>query len=107
MTGGRVVVLGKIGRNFAAGMSGGVAYIWDPTGNVDSRINMEMVELTLIETEEEAAELRSLIEDHYRHTRSALARRMLDDWATFCPQFLKVTPVEYKRLALTPAGIPR
>lgn len=107
MTGGRVVVLGKIGRNFAAGMSGGVAYIWDPTGNVDSRINMEMVELTLIETEEEAAELRSLIEDHYRHTRSALARRMLDDWATLCPQFLKVTPVEYKRLALTPAGIPR
>lgn len=105
MTGGRVVVLGKIGRNFAAGMSGGVAYIWDPTGNVDTRVNMEMVELTLIETEEEEAELRTLIEEHFHHTRSALARRMLDDWATYRPQFLKVTPVEYKRLALTPSGV--
>lgn len=60
MTGGRVVVLGKIGRNFAAGMSGGVAYIWNRTGNVDYYINMDMVELTLLHDEEEASELRGL-----------------------------------------------
>ncbi len=93
MTGGRVVVLGKIGRNFAAGMSGGVAYIWNRTGNVDYYINMDMVELTLLHDEEEASELRGLIEEHYRRTKSKLAKRMLDDWGSYVPQFLKVTPV--------------
>lgn len=100
MTGGRVVVLGKIGRNFAAGMSGGIAYIWNRTGNVDYYINMDMVELTLLKEDDEISEVRRLIEGHYRHTHSALARRMLDDWETYLPQFLKVTPVEYKRIAL-------
>jgi len=100
MTGGRVVVLGKIGRNFAAGMSGGLAYIWNLQGNVDYYINMDMVELTLVEEEDEKAELKSLIERHYRNTRSALAGRMLDDWDSYVTQFLKVTPVEYKRIAL-------
>ena len=97
MTGGRVVVLGKIGRNFAAGMSGGIAYIWNPRGNADSRINMDMVELSLLESDREKAELLGLIEAHYHHTHSALARRMLDDRETYLAQFLKVTPVEYKR----------
>jgi glutamate synthase (NADPH/NADH) large chain len=100
MTDGRVVVLGKIGRNFAAGMSGGIAYIWNRRGDVDNYINMEMVELTLLTGEDEKDELRTLIERHYRHTRSALAKRMLDDWEAYVPQFLKVTPVEYKRLFL-------
>lgn len=100
MTGGRVVVLGKIGRNFAAGMSGGIAYIWNLQGNVDYYINMDMVELTLLEEDDEKAELRDLIERHYRHTRSALAKRMLDDWDEYVTRFLKVTPVEYKRIAL-------
>lgn len=95
MTGGRVAVLGRIGRNFAAGMSGGIAYIWNKQGDADAYINMDMVELTLLGEPEETAELRSLLEDHYRHTRSALARRMLDDWQAYLPQFLKVTPVEY------------
>ncbi|MDE5886785.1 MAG: glutamate synthase large subunit [Muribaculaceae bacterium] len=100
MTGGRVVVLGKIGRNFAAGMSGGIAYIWNRTGNVDYYINMDMVELTLLKEDDEIAELKGLIEEHYRHTRSKLAKRMLDNWEEYLPQFLKVTPVEYKRIAL-------
>jgi len=100
MTGGRVVVLGKIGRNFAAGMSGGIAYIWNLQGNVDYYINMDMVELTLLEDEDEKEELRTLIESHYRHTKSALAGRMLSDWDNYYPNFLKVTPVEYKRIAL-------
>lgn len=100
MTGGRVVVLGKLGRNFAAGMSGGVAYIWNPSGNVDYYVNMELVELTLLEADYEIAELRNLIESHHRHTKSALARRILDNWETCLPQFIKVTSVEYKRIAL-------
>ena len=100
MTGGRVVVLGKIGRNFAAGMSGGIAYIWNRTGNVDYYINMDMVELTLLQFEDEISELKGMIEEHYRRTHSALAKRMLDDWEAYLPQFLKVTPVEYKRIAL-------
>ena len=98
MTGGRVVVLGKIGRNFAAGMSGGIAYIWNVKGNVDYYINMDMVELTLLEEDDEKAELRELIEMHHRHTKSALAARMLADWDAYLPRFLKVTPVEYKRI---------
>lgn len=100
MTGGRVVVLGKIGRNFAAGMSGGIAYIWNRNGNVDSYINMDMVELTLLEESDEIAELKELIELHYYHTHSALAKSMLDDWQTYLSQFIKVTPVEYKRIAM-------
>ena len=100
MTGGRVAVLGKIGRNFAAGMSGGIAYIWNLQGNVDYYINMDMVELTLLEDDDEKNELRDLIDRHYKHTRSALAARMLKDWEEYVPQFLKVTPVEYKRISL-------
>lgn len=100
MTGGRVVVLGKTGRNFAAGMSGGIAYIWNKRGDADCNINMDMVELTLLEDESEIAELRELIEAHERFTRSALGRRMLDDWGNYLPQFLKVTPVEYKHIML-------
>lgn len=101
MTGGRVVVLGKVGQNFAAGMSGGVAYIWNYRGNVDNYINMDMVELTLLQEDWEKEELHDLIERHYKHTHSALAKRMLDNWEEYVPQFLKVTPVEYKRIALS------
>ena len=81
-------------------MSGGIAYIWNLQGNVDYYINMDMVELTLLEDEDEKEELRTLIESHYRHTKSALAGRMLSDWDNYYPNFLKVTPVEYKRIAL-------
>lgn len=97
MTGGRVVVLGSTGRNFAAGMSGGVAYVWNSAGDFDYYCNMEMVELTLVESEEESAELRGFIERHHSCTKSALAARMLDDWGSYVRQFIKVTPVEYKK----------
>ncbi|MDE5975160.1 MAG: glutamate synthase subunit alpha, partial [Muribaculaceae bacterium] len=98
MTGGRVVVLGNVGRNFAAGMSGGIAYIWNKKGNVDYYINMDMVELTLLKEADEIAELKGLIEQHYHYTRSQLAKEMLDNWEAYIPQFIKVTPVEYKNL---------
>ena len=98
MTGGRVVVLGTTGRNFAAGMSGGLAYVWDKNHNFDYYCNMDMIELSLIEEKARRNELRSLIESHYRHTNSPLAKRMLDDWDTYIEEFIQVTPIEYKRV---------
>ncbi len=98
MTGGRTVVLGPTGRNFAAGMSGGVAYVWNPSGNFDYFCNMEMVELSLIEDVADNRELHRLISAHYKHTRSPLAARMLDNWDNYAGQFLKVIPIEYKKV---------
>ena len=98
MTGGRVVVLGKTGRNFAAGMSGGVAYVYDPDHSFDYFCNMEMVELNLVEDSVSRKELLELIRQHYLHTGSALAGRMLDDWQHYADDFIQVVPIEYKRV---------
>ena len=98
MTGGRVVVLGKTGRNFAAGMSGGVAYVYDPDHSFDYFCNMDMVELGLVEDSVSRKELLELIRQHYLHTGSALAGRMLDDWQRYVQDFIQVVPIEYKRV---------
>ena len=98
MTGGRVVVLGKTGRNFAAGMSGGVAYVYDPDHTFDYFCNMNMVELGLVEDTVSRKELLELIRQHYLHTGSALAGRMLDNWNHFVEDFIQVVPIEYKRV---------
>ncbi|MEG0948011.1 MAG: glutamate synthase large subunit [Bacteroidales bacterium] len=98
MTGGRTVVLGKTGRNFAAGMSGGIAYVWDEEGDFDESCNMEMVELSLIEDRQDKAELRSLLEKHVHYTQSTLAKRILENWEEAKNQFIKVMPIEYKRI---------
>lgn len=98
MTGGCVVVLGPTGCNFAAGMSGGVAYVYNPNHNFDLFCNMEMIELTLIETDRDNAELRGHIEDHLAHTGSKRARRMLENWEEAVKAFVKVTPIEYKKI---------
>lgn len=100
MTGGRTVVLGPTGRNFAAGMSGGVAYVYDPDHTFDYFCNMEMVELSLIEDMADNRELYRLISAHFRHTRSPLAQRMLDDWDSHVAKFIKVIPIEYKKVLL-------
>jgi glutamate synthase (NADPH/NADH) large chain/glutamate synthase (ferredoxin) len=113
MTGGTVAVLGKTGRNFAAGMSGGVAYVYDEDGQFAKRCNTAMVTLdkVLTSAEQEAsvdraiwhrdqtdeAQLRKLLEDHNRWTGSKRARELLDNWATTLPKFVKVFPTEYKR----------
>ena len=97
MTGGRVAVLGQTGRNFAAGMSGGIAYVWNPRGDFDYYCNMEMVELTLLDNADDREELHRLIAAHVRHTDSLIGRRMLEEWERYAPQFIKVTPVEYRR----------
>ncbi len=128
MTGGVVVVLGPTGRNFAAGMSGGIAYVLDEDGDFERRCNLAQVELEPIEEEDEALErlehlggdlethgrvdvshdmtrfdairLRQLIEQHLHYTNSEVARRILDDWSGYLPKFVKVMPVEYRRALL-------
>lgn len=98
MTGGCVVVLGPTGRNFAAGMSGGVAYVHNPGHNFDLFCNMELVELTLVEGDSDRNELRSLIEKHLKYTGSPRAKALLDDWVNSIKSFVKITPIEYKKI---------
>ena len=98
MTGGRVVVLGPTGRNFAAGMSGGVAYILDADKTFHTRCNAEMVDLDRLESAEEIAEVKAMIERHAENTGSARARQVLEDWEQLLPQFIKVMPKDYKRV---------
>ena len=98
MTGGRAVILGPTGRNFGAGMSGGVAYVLDAGGNFASMCNQEMVALETLEYEEEIAILKGLIEEHLEYTGSAVAKRVLDDWDRSLEQFVKVMPMDYKRV---------
>ena len=98
MTGGRVVVLGETGRNFAAGMSGGVAYVWDKNHNFDYFCNMDMVEINLVEDSRFRKELHELIRQHYLYTGSKLARTMLDDWNRYVEDFIQIVPIEYKRV---------
>jgi glutamate synthase (NADPH/NADH) large chain/glutamate synthase (ferredoxin) len=96
MTGGRAVVLGRTGRNFAAGMSGGVAYVLDEDGTFPQRCNLGLVGFDEI-SESDAIELHGLIEEHLERTGSAVAERVLRDWATYLPRFVKVMPHDYKR----------
>ena len=98
MTGGRAVILGKTGRNFAAGMSGGVAYVLDEDGDFDYFCNMQMVELSLIEDRTDNRELKDLITAHYRYTQSPKAKRILDNWNEYVDKFIQVIPIEYKKV---------
>jgi glutamate synthase (NADPH/NADH) large chain len=101
MTGGRVVVLGSTGRNFAAGMSGGIAYVLDEVGNFDKCCNMSMVEL---EEVDEPDFLKDLIEKHLHYTNSSRAQMILDNWNDYLPRFIKVMPTDYKRALLQQKG---
>jgi len=100
MTGGRVVVLGETGRNFAAGMSGGIAYIWDKDNTFAALCNMGMVELESLEIEEDVNEVKTLIENHLNYTGSSVAKETLDNWSVAVKQFVKVMPTDYKRVLL-------
>ena len=98
MTGGRVVVLGPTGRNFAAGMSGGMAYVLDEAGDFAERCNPEMCDLGPISDPEELRELREMIERHAGYTGSETARRLLDEWDAGAGQFVRVMPRDYQRM---------
>ena len=97
MTGGYVVVLGPTGRNFAAGMSGGIAYVLDSSGNfADSCVNHEMVDLDKLE-DDDLNRLRRLVQNHYQYTQSAVAERILDAWESHLKKFIKIMPTDYKQ----------
>ncbi len=98
MTGGRVVVLGKTGRNFAAGMSGGIAYVIDHDGSFKTRCNLEMVNLEKLQEPHEIDEIKQMILRHQQFTGSALAKQILEDWEETLSIFLKVIPVDYQRM---------
>lgn len=98
MTGGRVVVLGNTGRNFAAGMSGGIAYVLDKDGTFPGRCNQEMVILEELVDGKEIAELRNLLEKHAAYTGSTVAQKVLADFESLLPKFVRVIPKDYKRM---------
>ena len=105
MTGGKVVVLGKTGRNFAAGMSGGIAYVLDESGEggaaggeFDRICNKELVKLFPVSDPSEREMVRHMIERHAEYTGSARAKALLDDWSTTVTRFIKVVPNDYKRV---------
>ena len=98
MTGGRVVILGKTGRNFAAGMSGGVAYVLDEDGLFYGRCNSEMVDLLPLTSGDELEQLKTLIQQHAEKTQSAVAQEILEKWTQVKNQFVKVLPRDYKKM---------
>lgn len=97
MTGGRVVILGKTGRNFAAGMSGGIAYIYDKDGDFAEKCNLNMVDLESLDKKDEKL-VRCLLENHCKYTHSLLANEILDNFNNEKRRFVKVMPREYKRV---------
>ena len=98
MTGGRVVILGPVGRNFAAGMSGGVAYVWDPDQEFAKYCNHDMVDLEPLTSRADVDELKTLVDQHAIYTGSAVASRILNNWRASVSQFVKVMPRDYKRV---------
>jgi glutamate synthase (ferredoxin) len=98
MTGGRVVVLGATGRNFAAGMSGGVAYVLDVNGDFRNRCNTAMVGLEKLEQDEDVELVKDLLNRHLKYTGSTVARKILANWHATQPKFVKIMPNDYKRV---------
>jgi glutamate synthase domain-containing protein 3 len=98
MTGGRVVIIGPTGRNFAAGMSGGISYVWDREGLLQKNCNPGMVDLFAVKEQKDVLELKGLIEKHFKYTRSSVAGRILKEWEQELKSFVKVYPRDYRRV---------
>ncbi len=98
MTGGRLVVLGRVGRNFAAGMSGGIAYVLNTDGNFTYFCNQDMVELSPVFEQEDQDCIKDMLEKHVFYTQSEIAKQVLDRWHRYMPMFIKVLPLDYKRV---------
>ncbi|WP_438482015.1 glutamate synthase large subunit [Oleiharenicola lentus] len=98
MTGGNVVVLGKAGRNFGAGMSGGIGYVLDEVGDFATRVNKQMVGVSKLEDPKEIAAVRAMVQKHLDYTKSERAREILANWDAFVPKFVKVLPKDYERM---------
>lgn len=97
MTGGVAVILGEVGRNFGAGMSGGIAYVFDEKSTFKTKCNSDSLNLLKVEEDKDIAQLKDLIESHYNYTMSPLAQRILENWEDYLPKFIKVFPEEYKQ----------
>ena len=100
MTGGVAVILGEVGRNFGAGMSGGIAFVYDPNNTFERKCNKESLNLLPVDEEQDISQLRELIENHYNTTLSPLAQRILENWELCLPKFIKIFPEEYKQALL-------
>jgi glutamate synthase (NADPH/NADH) large chain len=98
MTGGRAVILGKTGRNFGAGMSGGIAYVYDLEKSFEKKCNLSTFELEKLKVKEDLDELKELIEKHFRYTGSSVAKKILDNWKKETHNFVKVMPTDFKRV---------
>ena len=98
MTGGRVVIIGLTGRNFAAGMSGGIAYVYDPDNTFAALCNTDMVDLETIATDDDDQTVKRLLKNHLRYTQSDVAQKILDRWDRSKEKFVKVMPTDYKRV---------
>ena len=92
-----MAILGETGVNFAAGMSGGIAYVYDPDRKFDARCNLDMIDLELVEKPGDIEELKGMIRKHFDYTGSARAERILSHWETEVHSFVKVFPMEYRR----------
>jgi glutamate synthase (ferredoxin) len=97
MTGGHVVVLGPAGRNFGAGMSGGIAYVLDELGDFQTRVNTQMVDIESLEGGEETSRVRGMIERHGQFTGSARAKHVLENWDDIVSKFVRIMPKDFKR----------
>jgi len=97
MTGGVAVILGEVGRNFGAGMSGGIAYIFDQKKTFEKKCNLEALNLLAVDEDNDIRQLRELIENHYNATLSPIAQRILENWEEYLPRFIKIFPEEYKQ----------
>jgi glutamate synthase (NADPH/NADH) large chain len=97
MTGGRVVILGDTGRNFAAGMSGGIAYCYDVNGLLNDNCNKEMIDLDPVNADD-AKELFTMLEKHYQYTNSSVAKFVIDDFENQLQHFVKIFPKDYKKV---------
>ena len=101
MTGGRVVVLGKTGKNFAAGMSGGVAYVLDLNSDLYKNINKQMVNIERVTSKFEINELKEMIEEHVAYTNSESGKEILDHFTDYLPKFKKIIPIDYEKMLST------
>ena len=101
MTGGRVAVLGKTGKNFAAGMSGGVAYVLDMDSDLYMNVNKQMVNIERVSSKYDVNELKSMIEEHVSYTNSEIGKEILDNFTEYLPKFKKIIPIDYERMLKT------
>ena len=100
MTGGRAVILGKVGKNFAAGMSGGIVYVLDEDSDLYTKVNKKMVEIEKMTSKYDVLELKDMINDHVKYTNSEKGKEILEHFSDYLPKFKKIIPHEYKKMQM-------